>query len=101
VPLGGLRALVVGLTLATLKVYNEASQHFEFLLSSTIVALTGHMAEDLVHSSSIGLRTAAAVSPSMPPSLGIKAKGYFLFTGSPKLLGKLVPSAGSEGSSNV
>jgi hypothetical protein len=32
---------------------------------------------------------------------GIKAKGYFLFTGSPKLLGKLVPSAGSEGSSNV
>jgi hypothetical protein len=96
VPLGGLRALVVGLTLATLKVYNEASQHFE----SNIVALTGHMAEDLVHSSSI-MRTAAAVSPSMPPSLGIKARGYFLFTGSPKLLGKLVPSAGSEGSSNV
>ena len=32
---------------------------------------------------------------------GIKAKGYFLFTGSPKLLGKLVPTAGSEGPSNV
>ena len=32
---------------------------------------------------------------------GIKAKGYFLFTGSPKLLGKLVPAAGREGPSNV
>jgi len=32
---------------------------------------------------------------------GIRAKGYFLFTGSPKLLGKLVPAAGREGPSNV
>jgi hypothetical protein len=32
---------------------------------------------------------------------GIKAKGYFLFTASPELLGKLVPTPGSEGSSNV
>src|SRR5215471_8862706 len=32
---------------------------------------------------------------------GIKAKGYFLFTGSPELLGKLVPALGSEGPSNV
>jgi hypothetical protein len=30
---------------------------------------------------------------------GIKAEGYFLFTGSPKLLGKLV--AAREGPSNV
>jgi hypothetical protein len=34
VPLGGVRALVVGFTLATLKLYNQAPQHFEFLLSS-------------------------------------------------------------------
>ena len=32
---------------------------------------------------------------------GIKAKGYFLFTGSPELLGKLVPAPGSGESSNV
>ena len=32
---------------------------------------------------------------------GIKAKGYFLFTGSPQLLGKVVPAPGSEGPSNV
>jgi hypothetical protein len=32
---------------------------------------------------------------------GIKAKGYFLFTGSPELLGKLAPAPGSKGSSNV
>ena len=32
---------------------------------------------------------------------GIKAKGYFLFTGSPELLGKLAPASGSEGPSNV
>jgi len=32
---------------------------------------------------------------------GIKAKGYFLFTGSPELLGKLVPAPGSEGPTNV
>jgi len=31
----------------------------------------------------------------------IKAKGYFLFTGSPQLLGKVVPTPGSEGPSNV
>jgi hypothetical protein len=31
----------------------------------------------------------------------IKAKGYFLFTGSPKLLGKFVPIPISEGPSNV
>ena len=92
---------MVGFTLATLKLYNQAPQHFEFLLSSNGVPRTGHMAEDLVHSSSIGLRTAAAVSPSMPPSLGIKAKGYFLFTGSPELLGKVVSAPGSEEPSNV
>ena len=32
---------------------------------------------------------------------GIKAEGYYLFTGSPKLLGKLVPAPSSEGPSNV
>src|SRR5215813_11714191 len=32
---------------------------------------------------------------------GIKAKGYFLFTGSPELLGKLVSAPGSEGPSDV
>jgi hypothetical protein len=32
---------------------------------------------------------------------GIKAKGYFLFTGPPELLGKVVPAPGSEGSPNV
>ena len=31
----------------------------------------------------------------------INAKGYFLFTGSPKLLSKLAPSPVSEGPSNV
>ena len=31
----------------------------------------------------------------------INAKGYFLFTGSPKLLSKRAPSAVSEGPSNV
>lgn len=36
-------------------VYNQAPQHFEFLLSSNGVARTGHMAEGLAHSSSIGL----------------------------------------------
>jgi RNA recognition motif-containing protein len=46
---------VVGFTLATLKLYNQAPQHFEFLLSPNGVARTGHLAEDLVHSSSIGL----------------------------------------------
>jgi RNA recognition motif-containing protein len=46
---------MVEFTLATLELYNQAPQHFEFLLSSSGVALTGRMAEDLVHSSSIGL----------------------------------------------
>jgi hypothetical protein len=32
---------------------------------------------------------------------GIKAKGYFLFTGSPELLGKVVSAPGSEEPSNV
>ena len=31
----------------------------------------------------------------------IKAKGYFLFTGSPKLLDRLAPIALGEGPSNV
>src|SRR5262249_1136310 len=34
-------ALVVGFRLATLKLYNQAPQHFEFLLSSSDVPLTG------------------------------------------------------------
>jgi hypothetical protein len=46
---------VVEFTLATLKLYNQAPQHFEFLLPSNGVALTARIAEDLVHSSSIGL----------------------------------------------